>query len=179
MLFRSNYTLQERQGYLRLKGDRISLNDISSPTFVGRRQKDIDFEASTSLELQMISENDEAGLTVYMRPNGHYDIYVTESNGKRVLCVRYQLGDITHIEKEVEVTDKPIQLHVTGSPDYYEFSYSQSKKPATSLARVDTKFISTETMGGFTGVYLGLLAVSANSNSVIADFDWFEYNGKD
>lgn len=174
-----NYTLQERLGYLRLKGSKISLNDISSPTFVGRRQQHINFKSSTSLELKTISENDEVGLTVYMRPNGHYDIYVTESNGKRVLCVRYQLGDITHTEKEIKVTDEPIQLHVTGSADYYDFSYSQSNKPATSLARANTKFISTETMGGFTGVYLGLYAVSATSNPVIADFAWFEYNGKD
>lgn len=174
-----NYTLEERPGYLRLKGETISLDDYLSTTFVARRQQHIEFEASSSLELQTISENDEAGLTVYMRANGHYDIYVTKSNGKRVLRVRCQLGDITHIEKEIEVTDKPVQLYVTGSPDYYEFSYSQSNKSATSLARVDTKFISTETMGGFTGVYLGLFAISATSKPVIADFDWFDYNGKD
>lgn len=171
-----NYTLQERHGFLRLKGDTTRLDANASPTFVGRRQQHINFEASTSLELQNISENDEAGLTVYMNPNAHYDVYVTVKSDKRVLCVRYQLGQITHLEQEIEVSDKPIQLIATGSSDYYEISFTQSNEPPTTIARVDTRFISSETMGGFTGVYLSMFAVSATKNPVIVDFDWFQYN---
>ncbi|NDV57805.1 glycoside hydrolase family 43 protein [Bacteroides sp. 519] len=170
----SNYSITN--GALRLKGDVVTLDDNASPTFLGRRQQHINFTASTPVDIKNISEGDEAGITVYMNSTGHYDMYVTQKAGKRVLQVKYHLGNINHIEKEIEIDNNPLTLFVTGSADYYEFSYKQGNKASGVIAKVNTRFISSETLGGFTGVYLGLYAVSKNkANPVIADFNWFEY----
>ena len=47
-----------------------------------------------------------------------------------------------------------------------------------TLGKADTNLISTETAGGFTGIYLGLFT-SGNGTKYNspASFDWFEYKG--
>ena len=41
---------------------------------------------------------------------------------------------------------------------------------------MNTRYVSTETAGGFTGIILGLYAVSASDKSkAYADFEYFEY----
>jgi alpha-N-arabinofuranosidase len=40
---------------------------------------------------------------------------------------------------------------------------------------MDFRYVSTEVIGGFTGVMLGLLAQSISPDNMYADFDWFEY----
>ena len=56
----ANYSLTENPGYLRLKGTSITLDEIDSPTFVGRRQQDICFTAGTSVKLGKAQFGDEA-----------------------------------------------------------------------------------------------------------------------
>ena len=44
------------------------------------------------------------------------------------------------------------------------------------LAKMEYRFLSTETIGGFTGVMLGLFTQSDNeTGGGYADVDWFEY----
>ena len=48
----------------------------------------------------------------------------------------------------------------------------------TTLAKMEYRFLSTETIGGFTGVMLGLFAQSKQNTKNYVDVDWFEYNVK-
>ena len=44
------------------------------------------------------------------------------------------------------------------------------------MARVDSKFLSSETVGGFTGAYVGFYATgNGKASTASADYDWFEY----
>jgi alpha-N-arabinofuranosidase len=44
------------------------------------------------------------------------------------------------------------------------------------LAKMEYRFLSTETIGGFTGVMLGLFAQSnSETRQGYVDVDWFEY----
>ncbi len=93
------------QGPLRLKATPVNLNEHASPTFIGRRQQYIDFQATTSLSLVNGTSGDKAGLTVFMRDNYHYDLFVRqEANGGQVLCLRYEAGQIKHPEQEIPLT---------------------------------------------------------------------------
>ena len=41
---------------------------------------------------------------------------------------------------------------------------------------MEYRYLSTETIGGFTGVHLGLFAqTKEKTDKSFADFDWFEY----
>lgn len=171
-----NYSLTEKKGSLRLKASTVSLDEIDSPTFVGRRQQHTDFCATAALDFSGIKNDSKAGLTTYMTSNYRYDLSVKCVNGKYTLSLSYYLGTLKHIEKEVSLSGKDIFLHVEGSNDFYTYSFSTDNKDFQKLGNIDTRFLSSETAGGFTGVYLGIFAQSEQDNASYADFDWFEYS---
>ncbi len=172
---RANYALTERPGFLMLKGSEVTLNENGSPTFIGRRQQHIDFTATTLLDFTPSANNEEAGITALMNDRYHFDL--VKSKGK--LTLRYRLGAISHTEKVVNIGNGPLYLRVTGEAKYLHFSYSANGKDFTPLGKADTNLISTETAGGFTGVYIGLFTTGNGKKSQTkAWFDWFDYEGK-
>lgn len=172
-----NYSLSVKKGYLRLKTSSVQLDDIASPTFIGRRQEHINFLAGTALELNDSQDGDVAGITVFMNNKSHYDLVIQQkAEGKRSLILRYRLGEMMHIAKEIAIPKGKIYLQVKGDNDFYYFEWSADGKKFETLAKMDVIYISTETAGGFTGIYLGLFACSADSSSkAYADFDNFLY----
>lgn len=175
---RSKYSLTQKKGYLRLYPSTVSLDENDSPTFVGRRQQDIDFAGTTSVALRSDQANDEAGLTVFMNSSFHYDLFVRqEGKGKQSLVLRYRLGNISHIEKEIPLESPTAYLQVKGDKQFYTFYYSTDNKTFHPVGKANTRLLSTETAGGFTGIYLGLYSITTDKTSkAYADFDWFEYN---
>ena len=175
-----NYSLSARKGYLRLKATPISLDDIDSPTFVGRRQEHINFTASVVMDIFDAHEGDGSGITVFMNNKSHYDLFIKQAaGGKHVLVLRYRMGALSHTECEIKVPNREILLQVQGDNDYYSFAYSIDGKNFDPLGKVDVRHISSETAGGFTGIYLGMFATSATKSSkAYADFDKFVYTPK-
>jgi len=172
---RENYVFNGQKSKLILKGSAVSINDADSPTFLGRRQDQISFQATTLLNFAPTKSNEEAGFTALMNERYHLDLVKTK--GKLVL--RYRLGEIRHIEKEVSMNEKSVYLRIESSPEFYTFSYSLDGKAFNALGKVNTNLISTETAGGFTGVYLGLFASGNGKASLTpAEFDWFDYTTK-
>jgi len=172
-----NYSLTEHKGFLRLKTSTVTLDDIDSPTFIGRRQEHVNFTATTSLNLINGQKGDEAGLTVFMNNESHYDLYIRqEGKGIRYLELKYRLGSLLHTEVKIKAPEKVIYLQVQGSPDFYTFSYSLDGMVFKTIGKMNVRFISSETSGGFTGIYLGNYICSESRDSkAYADFDWFRY----
>ncbi|MCW3106336.1 MAG: glycoside hydrolase family 43 protein [Segetibacter sp.] len=183
----SNYSLSERTGYLRLTGDSSTLNQGKPVTFVGRRQEHETFTASALLDFKPTNKTDEAGLTVFMDFKHHYDLTVKNIDGKRTLLLTYCVGMIKHIENQIPLSESPVELKVEGSvvsagyapANYYTFSFKQGTNKFEEIAKAEAKYLSSETAGGFTGVYLGMFATGNGQTSVAnADFDWFDYQHK-
>ncbi len=171
-------TLTERKGYLRLHATTTKLEAPDSPIFVGRRQEHINFRATTALDFSALHDGAEAGLTVYMATDYHYDLSVVNRSGQAYLRLRYHLSMLQHVEKEIPLTGSMVYLRVEGNNDAYTFLYSTDGADYQTLAGMNTRFLSSETAGGFTGVYIGLFAQTDKADSSVADFDWFEYEGK-
>ncbi|MCD8305170.1 MAG: hypothetical protein LUC49_00690 [Prevotella sp.] len=55
------------------------------------------------------------------------------------------------------------------------FWYGTDGTEFISLGYAETRFLSSETAGGFTDVYIGMFAEGPINNGSVADFDWFEY----
>ena len=165
---------------LKLHGTPAGLNSPDLPTFIGRRQQHIDFEATTQLRLEKASEGDVAGLTVFMDMFSHYDISLRkEADGKNSLVVEYWLGSIHHTAKEVLLKSSQPYLRVTGSRDHYRFAYSDDGRTFTDVGQAETRYLSSETAGGFTGIILGLFCQSGSETSrPTAEFYSFSYQGK-
>lgn len=89
-----NYSLSERKGYLRLKGDTIKLGDNGSPTFIGKRLYDFNFSASTEIDFQPLTEGEIAGMTL-VNNGTHFDILIKKEGKQRTAQVHLQFGKIS------------------------------------------------------------------------------------
>jgi alpha-N-arabinofuranosidase len=165
---------QIANGKLRMYGSAEGLNELkNSPSFVGFRQEDFDFQAETCVKLGNASNGDKAGMTVYMDYNGHYDVYVAKKGGKWVVGTNYTFGPVNHVE-EVTVNSSKVWLRLTGNRSQYMLWYSTNGTDFKQVGTGDARFLSTETLGNFTGIMLGLWAQSPSVKGY-ADFDYFEY----
>ena len=177
-----NYSLAERPGWLRLKASPVSINSNDSPTWAGRRQQHIRFQARTKVDASGLKDGDEAGLTLFMSNDYHCDLAVQKRDGKHFLILKYKLGRLTHTEKEFELESPVVHLRILCSnKDSYGFEWGGSHE-FLRLGDIDTGFLSSETAGGFTGVYLALYAQSNSDGEAAggyADFDWFAYRDHD
>src|SRR5690606_26095139 len=160
---KENYILNPKEGYIILKTSPVSLNDKGSPTFLGRRQQHMEFSATTQMSLLNADNNDEAGITVFMDDKSHYDLFLRHKTGnRRALVLRYRLGNLTHESGEVEIDQENIHLRIAGNREDYSFSYSEDGENFITIDKMDVRYLSSETAGGFTGVILGMFAKSAN-----------------
>jgi alpha-N-arabinofuranosidase len=175
--YEHDYSLGERPGYLRLWGSAVTMNDQDSPAFVGRRQTDLACRASTRLSFNPQRENEEAGLVVRGNLKYHYDLGITLLDGKRQVFFRKLLDGKNNGPVHYQpIGSGDIILTVQASPLFYEFFCQSPHGRAKSLGTALTRDLSSEKIGGFTGVYLGIFATgNGQTNSVPADFDWFEY----
>ncbi len=169
-------SLTERPGWLRLKGAEFNLDSLDSVVFVGRRQQHFDCTASTLLEFDPQVDGEEAGLTVFMNEQHHYEIGVTRDKGKCVIFVRRRIGDLSAVVVREVIAETAISLQIEATADTYRFSYRASDQAERTLATGATRYLSSEVAGGFTGVYIGMYATgNGHASTTPVDFDWFDY----
>ena len=112
-------------------------------------------------------------MSIYMDSYAHYDICIARKGGKTVIEVTYRLGSLKHTEEFPFKGDK-VWLRVTGDPMQYKLWYSADGKDFRQAGTGDTRYLSSETHGNFTGIMLGLWAQSPAEKGW-AEFDYFEY----
>ncbi len=173
----ANYSLSARKGYMRLKGSEQTMEDQKSPTFIGRRLQNIKFTATARLEFNPAKSNEEAGI-ILLNNGEHFDLLVRQSGGKRVAVARLHFGNVVHDSEPVVLKPGPVYLRISGAGTTFSFQCSQDNQSFKELINVRSKFLSSETAGGFTGVYAGLYATgNGKASTSFADYDWFEYTG--
>lgn len=184
---KKNYELSEEM--FRLKGTAVTLNEADTPTFIGVRQS----EFGGQLQVKVCGGAKEAGVTFYMDEQQHYDLARVVAGETVKAVLRFHVGDAEMIaaeyemkkENEVEasgkvsaqdgcihVADLPVELMVITKEESYEF-YVVSGEDRILLGRAQSKYLSSEVAGGFTGVVMGLYAVDEQENwAEFRDFDW-------
>ena len=157
-----------------LRGNEFDLNSIEYPTFVGRRQQHIDFEAVTSLSFDAKETGSQAGITLYMEMHSHYDLYISKTSTGYAINLDYWLGSIYHHQAQLALPSDSATLKITGETGNYNFYYSTDNgKSYTHIGTADTRYLSSETAGGFTGIVIGLYCTGKGDPE--ATFRTFEY----
>lgn len=173
------WSLAARPGALRLAGGAATLDDGPPVTFVGRRQEHLACTAATELDFSPAAEGEEAGLTIWMNPTHHYDLAVTLQGGRRYAIVRRRIGSLTAVVASAELAPGPVALRVRATPELYTLAIQPAGGDEQVLATGETRYLSTEVAGGFTGVYFALFATGGGRPSAApADFAWFDYAGE-
>ncbi len=174
---RENYSLTEKKGWLRITASPFTLNETESISFIARRQTEHDFTATTWLDFQPSGENEEAGITLIQNNTHHYDLLLKKSNGQTKVQLRVQVGSLSYIAAEQDVSGNQFLFRIKGTPLQYIFYAADAKSQQyIELGRLDTRYLSTEVAGGFTGIMIGLYATSNGKQSQTkAYYDWFDY----
>ena len=148
-----------------LHGTSVTLEEADSPAFIGIRQKGFCFDLSVDL----LIDNGEAGVTLYMCESEHYDIAVRKTENGYEALLKLNIGGIKHIQTAVPLSSGSGKLRIVGDNLLYNFYIGD-----TYLGCGQTKYLSSEVSGGFTGVVIGLYAIGDNR----AEFEKFEINYK-
>lgn len=180
----NSLSLEERPGYLRLKGGE-SLNSLHTQSLVARRQQAFRYQAEACLEFTPESFQQMAGLICFYDPMNYYYLHVThdEELGKvlGILTCRnrscdYPVGGGIGIEGVERCC-----LRVTVEYDRLWFSYSQDGMAWRKIGNdLDASILSDEhywLIGEerFTGAFVGICCQDLTGRRICADFDYFEY----
>ena len=171
----TNYSLTERKGWLRLHPTTTDLSMKANPTFIARRQTELNFTATALLDLSHLTEGMQTGITAYAAPLNHYDVVAEKRNGIIHIKSNVRLGQTCHSEKAAELNGNMVYLRIASDKNFYYMQMSSDGINFTQLAKMEYRFLSTETIGGFTGVMLGLFTQCDNDTNGFVDIDWFEY----
>ena len=153
-----NYTLEKDKAILR--GTDISLDKADSPTFIGIRQQD--FKAEITCDVSV--DKGEAGITIYMDENHHYDLAIRQTDSGYEVIERLNVGDIKSVEKSYAIKIGSAKLIINADNYGYAFSLSQGGEKVY-LGSAQTRYLSTEVATGFTGVFIGLYAYDKDANN--------------
>lgn len=163
------------KGKLSLIGNELQIGDKGNPAFIGRRLTDIQFSAVTSLDFNPENENEDAGMTL-VNNGSHFDLLVRKSRNQRILQVQLQFGQTIYKSEEIILQPGAVELKIEGNGPEFIFSYSQNGDDFRIVEKADARFLSTQTVGWFTGVYVGVYATGNGKESEVpAVYDWFEY----
>jgi xylan 1,4-beta-xylosidase len=172
----ADYSLTERPGWLRLVGSALNLEAVGSPTLIGRRQQHFDCQVRTLVDFEPQAEGEEAGLTVRMNEQHHYEIAITRLEGERQVILRRRIGSLVAIVQRAPIESGPVILEIKADRNRYYFSCGLEGQVANLLGTGETRYLSTEVATGFTGVYFALYATgNGRRSTTLAFFDWFDY----
>lgn len=151
-----NYELSDKKAVL--YGTDTTLDAVASPTFVGVRQRDFEF----NLEVDVKNINGEGGVCAYMNEAEHYEVSLLDEGGTKKAILRLNIGGIHHIQNEVMLPCGEAKIKLRADNYNYYFSVV-CENCEYNLGSGSCKYLSTEVSGGFTGVLLGLYAVGGTT----------------
>lgn len=168
-------------GKMRLYGANLPMNKNRQPTFIGLRQQAAAFTMDTKISGTELGDGAEAGICVYQSNEGYAQCCLNNIQGEQHLQVRLYLKGVNALLYDAPIegdTTHGLWLRVGSTGHHYDFHYSTDGTVYHQLASVNCSLLSTETVGGFTGVTLGLYAADDGKHQgkrSYADFEYVEY----
>ena len=167
-----NYKFED--GKLIMTASQSSLTENKNPSFLGRRQESPSFYAETEINLEKIEKGVNAGLTLYQINDGHFDFNIRKNDEETIEIVfGYTIKSLIG-EKcgKIENTIEKVKLKIRSDSAKYYFEYSiDDGKNYILLDEQDISLLSTEVVGGFTGVTIGMFAQGKGT----VEFEYFDY----
>ncbi len=174
------YSLDARDGYLRLYASTTAIGERQQASLMGFRQTESDFEYSALMQFSPDGDDAEAGLSLVQKDDNYLNFTVVRNTGRMsVRLVLAERGEEPRVIEEAELTDYDgeIALAVVSRDGEYVFSY------ATDDGQAPVRVASTAAdhilaRGSYTGAFLGLYAsTNGGAPGPFADFDRVQYRG--
>ena len=147
----------EKKNYRFLKNALVMIGKKDSPfeqpddpSFAGIRLSEFHEDLTVTVE----GAAAEAGCSLYMDTDHHYDLFIEEG---KTAVLRFQIGCATEVKRTVPVSG-PVKLMINGDGDNYAFSLECGGKKVpldVGMAR----YLSSEVEAGFTGALFGMYVI--------------------
>ncbi|HTR00689.1 MAG TPA: glycoside hydrolase family 43 protein [Candidatus Acidoferrum sp.] len=182
------FTLKDRPGFLRLYGHE-SIGSWFKQSLIARRQQAFTFTATTKLEFEPDTIQQQAGLICYYNAHKLHYLHVTcNDNGDKHLCIVSCLGEQqwnfsypTEKAREIPLP-RGMAVYLRANVDHHNlvFAWSLDGEHWNRIDHVlDYTLISDEAGRGehksFTGAFVGMACHDLSGRRQPADFEWFEY----
>lgn len=139
-------------------------------SFIGIRQKEMNGLVTVNVNLG--SFDGEAGITLFMSEDHHYDFFIRDTNAGYEIVKRSAIGGVCCEQNKVFVPNNNATLEIKLTNCDYFFSCKVADK-TYELGKLVTRYLSSEVACGFTGVMIGLYAQNSK-NKVPVTFKDFE-----
>ena len=157
------FELDAPAGTIRLEALPIPLTEKAQPAFLARVQQNLDFTASTRMELPQLPEV-AAGLVAFQSSDYHYFLGIRNSGDAYTLFLEEARDGVVKIlaSTDISTPGKHIVLSLVQEYASLAFSYSLETSPENHelIRNVDAKLLSTQVAGGFVGATVGIHARS-------------------
>jgi xylan 1,4-beta-xylosidase len=182
------FSLDARPGHLRLYG-RETVGSLFRQSLVARRQDAHCFSASTVTECAPVHFQQMAGLICYYNSAKFHYLYVShdEHVGKhlRVMSALPDSPQADAFTAPVPIPEgRPVHLRVEVDYERLRFGYSLEGQDWQWLPQqFDASILSDEAsapgLPNFTGAFVGMACHDMAGTAMPADFDYFEYRGRE
>jgi alpha-N-arabinofuranosidase len=153
---------QFQNSILKIKGSADTLDGHKAiPALTALHQKEFDMELSVKVQIT----DGEAGVTLYMDENHHYDLYIKKENENCFVVLKLNIGDIKHIQTAQTTGGNEAVLGIKSDSINYTFTCG-----GAVLGTAQTRYLSSEVASGFTGVMIGLYTQKSDSFNTFSDF---------
>ncbi|MBR1743374.1 MAG: glycoside hydrolase family 43 protein [Lachnospiraceae bacterium] len=152
-----------------VRGRNISLSEADSPSFAAIRQTEFHLDITCDIA----PNGNEAGLSFYLDEKHHYELVISQCDGITEAFLRQTIGVVCHEGEKISVTDEKVKLHIVSDSIRYHF-YISTDGPEKELGVAETRYLSSEVAGGFTGVVIGFYAVNKTEEEKWAVFSNFK-----
>lgn len=180
----SNFSLSKANGLtLKLKPETVA--ETGNPAFIGKRQQHMYGSTETELNFTAKAANESAGLVVFQDEKHFYYLCKSVVDGKPVVQLLKGTAEVNKTEPLAQLPLKAatgkLGLRVSFEGDKYGFQFSEDGKTWQTLKdKVDARFLSTQTAGGFIGCVIGMYGTSMGQPTTnTAAFKWLKYEGND
>jgi len=158
-----NFCLKD--GYMQLTGEGIGLdNEEISPVFMGIRQTE--FRTRTCVDMEMVSDDIQAGIAAYHNAYYYYALFIEKENGAMYAVLEKHLHDEKCISSRIRIDmADTVSLRMETDSAFYHFyvtvndsTYYVGKGSIAGLCTEGTMMMT------FTGTFVGLVSTRGTAN---------------
>jgi alpha-N-arabinofuranosidase len=157
------FDLGRERGWLSIAPGVMPLDGPSNPTYLGRRQQHIAFEASTALRLPR-SKRISGGLVAFQSQKHWYFLGCRRAGGSLLVFLEKKSGaEVQQVAAATVKSGSMIKLRISAEGGRYAFFYDAGSDGSDWRPLVegdDGSILSTEVAGGFVGATVGPYARS-------------------
>ena len=172
------YSLDKREGFLRIFSNQNIISERQRAALMGFKQNQTNFEYFTSMNFNPENNKSEAGISIFQKDDNYLNFTVIKKDGNFFIKVNAYNNDKLILKDEQLLPDYKgkIKLKILSEEGEYKLFYSTRGFRYRLFNKLKNNVLLSN---GYTGAHIGLYITSngENSNDYV-DFDYIDYSVK-